>query len=201
MYKGLQKLISKIINLFFPKKCQICKEISDKNICSSCLPSNNNIQQFDKDKFYLYQYNGNIKKIIHQLKFERKKNVAKLFHYLIKHEFFDKYDLIIPVPCHFMRTWKRGFFHLQELFSSMPSYNGKIVKRTKNSGVLFKKNKIEREATMRNIFKVVNPSEIKEKKVLIIDDIYTTGTTYNEIKKEIEKFSPLLTEGFFLCRT
>lgn len=193
-------MIFKIIDYFFPRKCLICRQLSLEQVCPKCKPEATNAKQFEEDCFYLYKYTGTVKKIIHLIKFDKNKQLANLFSKELDSDFFLKYDLVIPVPCHFTRILSRGFFHLREMFDSVPGYRNDIVKRKKHTGVLFKKGKKERQKAMLGVFKVTKPQDVLDKKILIIDDIYTTGTTYKEMKKELEKYNPRKIEGLFLCR-
>jgi len=200
MLSVLRKLILKLIDKVFPHKCIICGAVSESRICGECVPKAPKITKFGDGLFYLYKYSGSVKKMIHALKFEKEKNIAKLFASKMDKAFFDNYDLVIPVPCHWFRTLHRGFFHVRELFGNVPHYKEGIAYRKRNTGVLFKKGRAERERTMKNVFKVRNGNGIMGKRILVVDDIYTSGTTYNEIKKELEKYSPSKVEGLFLCR-
>ena len=200
MLSGLLKSILKLIDNIFPRKCVICGTLSGKKVCSLCLPKKITITTFGEGLFYLYNYSDKIKKLIHFLKFERDRSLAKLFKDNLDLDFFSEFDLVIPVPCHWLRVVGRGFFHLKELFGNVPGYKEGLVKKKRYTGVSFKKGRTEREKTMKDVFRVTDPSAIIGKRILIVDDIFTTGTTYKEMKKELEKYSPLKVEGFFLCR-
>ena len=47
--------------------------------------------------------------------------------------------------------------------------------------------KSEREKNVKNAFKLKNPEKIKDKKIILFDDIYTTGSTVNECSKILKK--------------
>ena len=99
-------------------------------------------------------------------------------------------DYIIPVPLHKKRMKIRGF-NQSEKISRYLSNLTKIplmdcIKRNRNTKRLYSLNKIQREKELKNAFEVKDGSEkIKGKKVLLIDDIFTTGTTVNEISKKL----------------
>lgn len=99
-------------------------------------------------------------------------------------------DYIIPVPLHKKRMKIRGF-NQSEKISRYLSDLIKIplidcIKRNRNTKRLYSLNKLQREKELKNAFEVKDRSEkIKGKKVLLIDDIFTTGTTVNEISKKL----------------
>ena len=200
MLSELLKSTLTLIDNIFPRKCIICRKLSSLKVCSNCLPKKIQITTFGAGLFYLYNYADSVKELIHVFKLDKDKSVAKLFRESLELELFSDYDLVIPVPCHWFRVISRGFFHLKELFGSVPGYQGGLVKRVRYTGVLYKKGRKEREKTMKDVFSVTDPSAIQGKSILIVDDIFTTGTTYKEIKKELEKYSPAKVEGLFLCR-
>ena len=98
------------------------------------------------------------------------------------------YDIIIPVPIHKKRKHRRGY-NQTELVAKEISHQLKIkmgkdvlIKNinTKAQSELSKK---ERNDNIKGAFKVQNLQKIIGKKILLIDDIYTTGSTANECRK------------------
>ncbi|GEM_PF-3408533 len=200
MLSELRKLILKLVDSFFPRKCRSCGKVSPAKVCNECEPKLVTMTKFGEGLFYLYTYSGSVKRLMHLLKFEKEKSLAKLFVSKIDKEFFKDYDLVIPVPCHWLRVLIRGFFHLRELFNGVQNYKEGLVVRKRYTESLYKLGRTEREKVMREVFKVIDGKEIKGKKILVVDDIFTSGTTYKELKKELEKYSPMKVEGLFLCR-
>ena len=100
-------------------------------------------------------------------------------------------DYIIPVPLHKKRMRTRGFNQAEKIASYLSDYT-KIpiidcIKRNRNTKRLYALNKFQREKELKNAFEVKDGSEkIKCKRVLLIDDIFTTGTTVNEISKKLK---------------
>ena len=100
-------------------------------------------------------------------------------------------NYIIPVPLHKKRMRTRGFNQAEKIASYLSDYT-KIpiidcIKRNRNTKRLYALNKFQREKELKNAFEVKDGSEkIKCKRVLLIDDIFTTGTTVNEISKKLK---------------
>ncbi len=103
-----------------------------------------------------------------------------------------KYDLIIPVPFHWMERITRNHFSPETMAKKLSiKLNGKYsssvlkkVKRTKKQSSLPAS---RRRSNVRNAFKVVKPDFVDNKSILLVDDILTTGSTANEIARCLKK--------------
>ena len=144
---------------------------------------------------------GLVKKILHRLKFLQDKKLSRDFlKPLLQQNFYKEYDIVIPLPCHWLRVLKRKFNHLHFLFSFVSNLDHSVVKRLKYTKKFYKLNKQERQKTIIGVYKILDPSKIKGKRILVIDDIYTTGTSFNELHKMLNKYKPLCVDGFFICK-
>ena len=178
------------------KKIRIDKNNSEK-IYKVIYKTNNIIKIF-----YLFEYKDLIRKKIIEFKFNDKSYLYKTFSNIILKnkkicKLLNSYDIIIPVPMFEKKKSKRGY-NQTELISK------EIAKRldiTFNNNILFKikENKTqsllnyhERKQNVLNVYKI-NDSEVKNvsnKKIILFDDIYTTGFTVKECIKELEKLNP-----------
>jgi ComF family protein len=100
------------------------------------------------------------------------------------------YDLIVPIPIHRDRLRERGFNQSLLLAREV----GKTLEIKVDPFVMVKKRPTppqavlkgdERRKNLRNAFDVSFPEKIKDKKVLLIDDVYTTGTTIEVASKKL----------------
>ena len=100
-------------------------------------------------------------------------------------------NYIIPVPLHKKRMRTRGFNQAEKIASYLSDYT-KIpiidcIKRNRNTKRLYALNKFQREKELKNAFEVKGGSEkIIGKRIILVDDIFTTGTTVNEISKKLK---------------
>ena len=99
-----------------------------------------------------------------------------------------KYDIIIIVPVSKQRKLERGY-NQSELIAKEISkiikvpITRKILYKIKNTVPQSSLNKKQREENARDVYQVSNVTKLYSKKILLIDDIYTTGNTINECAK------------------
>lgn len=139
-------------------------------------------------------YEGNLLKAIHLFKYGGKINIARLLGRMLASYplDFSIYDLLIPVPLHIKRLKERGFNQAVLLSKeikrahSIPieMFGLKRIRATRPQVLLKEK---ERMLNVKGAFAVKNPANIKGRKVLLIDDVFTTGATVNECAKVLKK--------------
>ena len=98
------------------------------------------------------------------------------------------FDYILYVPLHKKRERKRGFNQSKIIASQLGKELGievlDILERSKNTRRLFELDEKERKKELKNVFKISKDIEnYTNKNILLIDDIFTTGSTVNEISK------------------
>ncbi len=162
---------------------------------------------------YLFEYKGIIREKILQYKFGNKAYLANFFfEFFVKNEkvcgFLKKYDIIIPVPMSKKKIAKRGYNQSELIAKKIAksttnnlnfnilkgnAVNNNTLKLEKNILIKVKENKtqstlnkIERMENVKNVYKIQNEQKIKQKKVLLFDDIYTTGATTTECIKVLK---------------
>jgi len=99
-------------------------------------------------------------------------------------------DLIIPVPLHKKRLIKRGYNQAEELANAISLYtkipvNTTIVKRVKNTAPLKYSGRGERQNNMKGTF-IVCENVVKLTTVVLVDDIFTTGSTLDSVAAELK---------------
>lgn len=143
-------------------------------------------------------YRGVLRECIHLFKYHGEKKLAEplgelLIDYLVRNQEFKKgIDLIIPVPLHKNDLKGRGFNQsvllgrIIENYFSIPAKEEVLIKKklTPSQVNLSKK---EREKNILRAFSIDRPEEIRGKNILILDDIFTTGSTVEECSKELKK--------------
>ena len=197
--------------------CNQPVEKSDTILCVRCrinLPETNQHKEpYDKtylNKFagkvpiqflasYLYFKKGGIvQKLIHHIKFKGKKEAAKelanWYGNQLKQECsqLQDIDLILGVPLHKSRQQQRGYNQadwIAEGFSEaleIPTQTGVLVRNYFNSSQT-NKNRLERWENVKSVFAVEQPKLIKDKHILLVDDVLTTGATIEACAVELLK--------------
>lgn len=156
---------------------------------------NDNTKYFDKHG-YLFKYDGQIRKLILDYKFEEKAYLYKTFSKMILDNkiicnFIMEYDMIIPVPIHKKRYYERGYNQSELIANEIAKRYKYIYKdvliKNKNNITQSTLNKEERIQNVKNVYELKNQSIVKDKNILLIDDIYTTGNTVNECARVLKK--------------
>ena len=137
------------------------------------------------------EYDNVTSKLIYSLKYGRKTyisyHMAEIIRDKIKYENIN-FDFILYVPLHKSRYKKRGFNQSELIAKNLEKFIDKKVinclYRKNKTKYLSKLSKNERRKELRNAFGVTNNiEEIQNKNILLIDDIFTTGSTVNEISR------------------
>lgn len=149
---------------------------------------------------YIFRYEGKIRKIIIDYKFNEKSYIYVTFvNFLLKNkkifENIKNYDTIIPVPISKKRQKERGYN--QSLLiarkiaekTNLELMNNCLIK-TKNIIEQSKLNKEDRLQNIYGVYELKNRQLIENKKILLIDDIYTTGSTVNECSRMLRIANP-----------
>ena len=161
-------------------------EKQDISGCSSCF---NKTFYFDKS-ISCIEYNNTSKKLILDFKYKNKTYMSKYIANIMKEKLEIEnieFDFILHVPLHKKRLKKRGFnqskkiaIKLEKLINK-PSYD--ILIRKKYTKPLYNLSKEQRNKVLKNVFEIKNEINLKNKNILLVDDIFTTGATVNEISK------------------
>ena len=146
-------------------------------------------KNFEKH-IYLFKYEGIIKERLIKFKFNEKPYIYKAFvNFLIKNKkicsFLKSYDIIIPVPIHYNRKVKRGYNQsalISKEIAKMTGidYSENVLLKKINNKPQSTKNKEARKENVIGVYYIKNEYKIYNKKILLLDDIYTTGSTVNE---------------------
>lgn len=193
----LRRLHDSFIDICWPYRCLICGEITDtRGLCASCWSSihwlNNKSEtvfvQGHKNSLKVYAamgYDALSKYLFLSLKFKDKTHVASYLASLLWRRFahvFVEYDYVVPVPMHFWSRMKRNYNQSVLIASSLCSHMHDrkrfapyILKKTKNTQRQMRLSRTARLRNVRNAFKVC--MDIKGAKILLIDDVMTTGAT------------------------
>lgn len=199
----MKKFLANLLDWIYKKKCYFCGSSRECiKMCSQCydemdLGAVDSKREILGIKVYCAGiYENNLQKLIRGLKYHKQADLA-YFQAKFMHEYWqgisDKNDMyqIVPVPLFKTREKNRKYNHMvlvAEEFSKLTGYkiNTEIVKRIKDTKPQYKLNKNQRMDNLANAF-LVNANRLLDGKILLIDDICTTGATFESIITELKK--------------
>ena len=170
-----------------------------------------NQKYFFENHLYIFKYEGIIRKLILNYKFNEKSYLYKTFvNFLLKNEKFFKilksYDTIIPVPVSSKRLNERGYNQSELLANDIVKQIAECecvkdcLVKNKNIIEQSKLNKEQRQKNIQGVYILKNKEKLINKKILLIDDIYTTGSTANECCKVLQKAKPKKIDVFTVAK-
>jgi len=220
----IRKVWSVFLDILFPRICLHCRRyLGAKNrytpLCEDCF---NNVDTFktafwtDRGGRFLavgpYEDNT-LKTVIHELKYRGIKSALNPIEKWIGHyfadinarEWIDKDTLIIPIPLHRSRLRQRGFNQAELIANVLGEYFDlevelhalKRIKNTKAQVEIREKNK--RESNVRGCF-AADAGKILNKPVMLVDDVYTSGSTIREAEAVLRKAGARSVNVFVLAK-
>lgn len=199
-------IIAEILEIIFPTTCAICGKLDKNALCEECEKQLEPklVYKIEKCKnknfeihIYIAEYKEKIRNEILNYKFHSKPYMYKTFAKItIKsqkiYEILKTYDIITEVPIHKKRKNLRGYDQSQLIAREIArnveglKYN-KILQKTKNIVPQSSLNKEKRKQNIKNAYKIQTKEKILGKRIILFDDIYTTGSTANECAKELKQ--------------
>lgn len=193
--------LSLLIDYLFldENKCNFCQEefIYKYGLCKNCYDKldyvDNKFLIDDYEAYSIYFYNDFFKRLIGLYKFERKTEFSRIFSKMLYEygsykSLFDV-DYILPSPSSDKTIINRGFDHIKmitdDFIEKIPPVYLDGFKKVKNTKAQHNLDKEERMTNLSDAFSFDN--DLSGKKVLIVDDIITTGNTTKEMIKVLKR--------------
>lgn len=200
-------------DFFLPRFCPACKQklsADEKYICDVCVSSitqaaNSLIKIEYERKFFkkgfvsgfttpfVFEKDKELQDIIHSIKYSNKFGVGKRLGEIIAEKCGENIqgwniDLIVPIPLHQLKKVNRGynqsFYIAKGLGKNLNiKVNQNLLKRIKFTQTQTALTLAERQENVENAFEVRKKLSVKGKKILLVDDVITTGATVNECAK------------------
>jgi ComF family protein len=180
------------INPYYYCLCDRPHKLSSPGKCSLCASKNLDgllsASSFNQEL---------ISKMIHKMKYGYLKEMSLLFAYLIlTHLQNVEKDIsgysLVPVPLSDAKKRRRGFNQSEEIAkaiagaTSLPFFPD-VLSKIKDNKAQAGLNREERMENIKNCFAVKNKDKIENKKILLLDDVYTTGSTMDECARILKE--------------
>ncbi len=209
--------------MLFPPVCGFCGKLSPESLCAECEKQinklkKNEIDTYDEGKnyfqnhMYIFKYEGIIREKIINYKFNDKAYLYKTFEKIILNDkkvcdFVKSYDIIIPVPIHRKRKLERGYNQSELIIKNIAKkleiqIDNKSLIKVKNTQKQSVLNKSEREKNIIHSYELNKSGyyNLCNKNILILDDIFTTGSTLKECSKIVWKANPSKIDVFTFAK-
>ena len=187
-----------ILQLLFPQKCLLCRKIlrgGELDLCNACRidgPDCTNHQKklpFIDSWTAVWYYEDNVRRSILRYKFRGARSYAQGYGRLLAMKLLethpDDFDAITWIPISRLRYLTRGYDQVELLAQAVGSELGiepvgllrKIRHNRPQSGIV---GEAKRRANVLGVYQVECPEMIAGKRILLLDDIITTGSTAGE---------------------
>lgn len=200
------------------EQCQICSrpfskldsQFCKQDLCSDCYnwEQNSEWQGLLTQNISIFSYNEFLKDLLAQYKFRGDHELVKIFSQSMQQKFKQTFNqknstVIIPVPLSPERQYERGFNQAKSLASLLGHQPSEEILERTHTEKQSKKKRSERLLgdSPFHLKSETNLSQYKNKNIIIIDDIYTTGTTLRQIAKVLKPLSPKSIKSLTLARS
>lgn len=172
-------------------------------ICETCSKSFVHVDIKEEDDVVdqvtsLYTYNEPMREFLHQYKFLQDVALAGVFADELRKELNRKDAIIVPIPMHPQKKIDRTFAHVEEmLVAARVPFEDLLIKT--NTEVMGEKTREER-LSMCHLFAIKPGSDIRKTTYILVDDIYTTGTTLRHAATVLKEAGAERVEAITLIR-
>lgn len=202
-----------IISIVYPPKCIFCQRLLEHSavlhICSACyaqLPLIGNMvlkTSLDEDKNYcdgvvsVFEYTGMVKESLIRFKFYNKPCYYRTYARLLADKIrkmadVKNYQMVLSVPLHKHKEFSRGYNQARLISKALSRILGLpecsyVLRRERYTEAQSLLDKQKRNQNVMGAFEVISPKKVKDKNILLIDDILTTGSTLEECSRVLKQ--------------
>lgn len=147
--------------------------------------------------FLFFTENGIVQQLIHHLKYKNQEQIGIFLaawygQVLVENNYLTEIDIVIPVPLHKTKYKKRGYNQVAKFaeriaFHINADYCENILIKTANTKTQTKKSRIARWYDNKDLYVLTDMTLLKNKNILLIDDVITTGATMEICAKTIQQ--------------
>ena len=207
--------------MIYPPVCGFCGKLDKNSLCNKCkiriqknaickIEDYRETTSFFDEHLYLFQYDGEIRNAILNFKFNEQAYIYKTFLEILKNNEkictqIKKYDIIMPIPISKKRFKQRGYNQSALIARNLAKtlnidYKENVLVKIKDNKPQSELGQHERSANVKDVYKLIEPNKIYQKRILLVDDIYTTGSTANECAKVLKENNANIVGIFTLAK-
>ena len=197
-------LLTLMTNLFYPPTCPACGVLMkrDGDWCPSCLARvwhprriNRSRQLKALDACYcLADYDGAMRRLIHDIKYKGREGKCRSCRVLLDRfpwpERLKAIDMVVPVPLAPEKMKSRGFNQVESLFITCADDHYRwadILQRLRPTDAQWHLPRSQRSENVHRAFGLRETADVKNKHILLVDDIFTTGATLEACAKVLKR--------------
>jgi ComF family protein len=176
--------------------------LDEFDLCTICRKGGINF-----DSVYSFgSYEGTLQKLIHLFKYGRMETLAKPLSGLLLRALprEENIDVVMAMPMHWWKQMRRGFNQAELLARPVAKRYGLTLSRNlqkaRYTAPQAGLNESERQTNLKNSFVVKRPGQIAGKRVLLVDDVFTTGATLRAAVKALKEAGALRVTALTLAR-
>ncbi len=195
--------LHQLSDLFFPPKCPLCKRVLSQQETDLCRNCRRDTEEFKKSNYNIsfvagwtamWYYSGEVRDSILRFKFHNRRSYGKTYGRLLAmkllREPLGEYDILTWVPISRRRRLQRGFDQVALIGQALASELGipltPVLKKTRHTKAQsLVSGYARRKANVMGAFAVMDPAVIRGKRILLLDDIITTGATASECARTL----------------
>ena len=204
----IEPMLQDYLDPLFPPECTACGRVEQHTFCGICRSALIPGSVIQLEGFGLvhsaWEYGGPIRQAIQRMKYAPKVEVAWSFARAMPSliQQMGQYDAIVPIPLTAKRLFLRGFNPSLEIARHIPGrLETNILYRKKGSRPQVGLTSERRRQNVRDTFFTRNHSKIEGKRVLIVDDVLTTGATLQTAGWKLREAGAKHIDGFVLARS
>ena len=210
----MRRYATALVELVYPPRCPSCSKLTvDGDFCSRCarlLPAAGpHIRgaplSFDSARA-AWIYESLARDVIHAYKFANQKSLAPaLARYLVPLIEADAKQILTWVPLTRRKTWQRGYNQAKLLAINLSSQTGlpavALLRRVRTTEDQNRLNGQARRTNVTGAFGPIDPANIAGAGIILVDDVYTTGSTADECSRTLKDAGAASVRVVTLART
>lgn len=197
--------------MFFVQSCAVCNAETERGVfCPACRRNELLLEAMpgllNLDGAVMgYKYSGTLKDMLHKLKFEGESKflqpLAEEAAFLAQAYGESSFDMVVSVPTDAARRRQRGFDIPESIFAQALAVKGtwqpQVLARIKATAPQYGLVPDKRRSNVRGCFAV--QGDVRGAKILLVDDILTTGATLDEAAKTLKQAGAKSVYALTLC--